>query len=135
MTYLIDTDLIIDHLEEAPTAMQLLRRLADDGISISMVTYMEVFQGVERSAHKADAQAKLQALLAGVPVLPFSFAVAERCARLRETLRKQRKRVHSRALDLINAATALEYGLVFVTRNVDDYKDLPGLKLYQGPLP
>ena len=135
MASLIDSDWLIDHLAGVPEAQALLSELAPAGIAISMVTYMEVFQGVERSANQTDAQAKLQAFLAGVPVLPFSFAVAERCARLRETLRKQRKRVHSRALDLINAATALEYGLTFVTRNVDDYKDLPGLKLYQGPLP
>src|SRR4051794_20072108 len=134
MTYLIDTDWIIDHLAEDPTAMRLLQALAADGIAISIVTYMEVFQGVERSADQANAQAKLHALLAGVPVLPFSAAVAERCARLRETLKSQRKRVHSRALDLINAATAIEHDLIFVTRNLDDYKDLPGLKLYQGPL-
>jgi predicted nucleic acid-binding protein len=105
--------------------------LADDGLAISIITYMEVFQGVERSANRSDALAKFETFLTGVPVLPFSIAVAERCARLREGLRAQRKRVSSRALDLINAATALEYDLTFVTRNLDDYRDIPGLKLYQ----
>ncbi len=134
MTYLIDSDWVIDHLEEVPDANRLLDTLAGDGIAISMITYMEVFQGVERSPSRSDALVKLRAFLAAVPVLPVSFPVAERCARLRETLKAQRKRVNSRALDLINAATALEHNLTFVTRNIDDYKDIPGLKLHRpGP--
>jgi predicted nucleic acid-binding protein len=38
--------------------------------------------------------------------------------------------VNSRALDLINAAIALEHGLTLVTRDVDDYKDILGLAIY-----
>jgi predicted nucleic acid-binding protein len=57
--------------------------------------------------------------------------VAERCARLRETLRSQNKWVNSRALDLIIAATALEYDLTLVTNNTEDFEDIPGLNLYQ----
>ncbi len=46
-------------------------------------------------------------------------------------LAKQGKRVKPRALDLVIAATAFEHGLTLVTQNRDDYKDIPGLKLYQ----
>ena len=46
------------------------------------------------------------------------------------TLEKEQKRVKSRALDLINAAIALEHDLTLVTRNVEDYQDIPDLKLY-----
>ena len=45
-------------------------------------------------------------------------------------MRKAGKRVNSRALDLLIAATALEYDLTLVTRNTEDYGDIPGLKLY-----
>jgi predicted nucleic acid-binding protein len=34
------------------------------------------------------------------------------------------RRSKSRALDLIIAATALEYGLTLVTNNTDDFKDI-----------
>lgn len=90
---------------------------------------MEVLQGVERSPNPDEARSKLQSFLAAVPILPLSPAVAQRCAQLRETLRVQGKRVHPRALDLINAAIALEHDLTLVTRNVDDYEDVPGLRL------
>ena len=130
MPYLIDTDWVIDLLASVPEALQLLDRLAQDGIAISIITYMEAYQGVERSPHPEEAQSKLTAFLNSVPVIPLTPAVAQRCARLRETLRKQGRRVNARSLDLIIAATALEYNLTLVTRNAEDYADIPGLKLY-----
>ena len=132
MPYLIDTDWVIDLLASVPEAVQLLDRLAQDGIAISVITYMEAYQGVERSPHPEEAQNKLRAFLDSLPVVSLSPAVAQRCARLRETLRKQGKRVNARSLDLIIAATALEYNLTLVTRNTEDYADVPGLKLYRS---
>ncbi len=132
MPYLIDTDWVIDLLASVPEAIQLLDRLAQDGIAISIITYMEAYQGVERSPHPEEAQNKLSALLDSLPVVSLSPAVAQRCARLRETLRKQGKWVNARSLDLIIAATALEYNLTLVTRNTEDYADVPDLKLYRS---
>ncbi len=132
MPYLIDTDWVIDLLASVPEAVQILDRLAQDGIAISIITYMEAYQGVERSPHPEEAQNKLSALLDSLPVVSLSPAVAQRCARLRETLRKQGKRVNARSLDLIIAATALEYNLTLVTRNTEDYADVPGLKLHRS---
>ncbi|MCL5266132.1 MAG: type II toxin-antitoxin system VapC family toxin [Chloroflexi bacterium] len=131
MPYLIDSDWVIDHLADLDEATQLLSSLAEEGIAISVITYMEAFQGVERSSNPQEAQAKLDAFLEGVPVVPFSLAVARRCAVLRETLRTRGRRVNSRALDLLNAATALEYDLTLVTRNIEDYRDIPDLKIYE----
>lgn len=129
MPYLIDTDWVIDHLENLPEAIELLARLAEEGIAISIITYMEAYQGIARSAKSREAHAKFEAFVGGLPVLPLSPEVAKRCAILRETLRKQGKRVTARALDLIIAATALKYSLTLVTRNLDDYRDIPDLKL------
>jgi predicted nucleic acid-binding protein len=51
MPYLIDSHVIIDHLADVPEASDLLSRLAKDGIAMSIITYMEAFQGVTRSPH------------------------------------------------------------------------------------
>ena len=131
MPYLIDSDWVIDFLAQESEALQLIEQLAQEGIAISIVTYMEVYQGVLRSHDSRTASAQFAALVEAVPVLPFSRAVAERCAQLRETLRQQGKRPQQRALDLIIAATALTHDLVLVTRNVADYQDLPDLVLYE----
>jgi tRNA(fMet)-specific endonuclease VapC len=131
MPYLVDSNVVIEHLAAVPETSQFLDQFAQDGIVISIVTYMEAYQGVIRSEHPQEASEKFHAFINTVLILPFSFAVAERCARLRETLRKQNKRVKSRALDLIIAATALEYGLTLITKNTEDFKDIPDLSLYQ----
>ena len=46
MPYLIDSDVVIDHLDDSPPATQLLEKLATDGIAVSIITYMEAYQGV-----------------------------------------------------------------------------------------
>ena len=130
MPYLIDTDVVIDHLANLPDAHQLLEQLAPEGIAISMITYMEAYQGVVRSPNEQEARTKFQIFRRSVPVLPFSLSVAKRCALLREQLKTEQKRVKSRALDLINAAIAIEHRLTLVTRNTQDYQDIPGLQLY-----
>jgi tRNA(fMet)-specific endonuclease VapC len=131
MPYLVDSNIVIDHLLAVPTASALLEQLALEGIAISIVTYMGAFQRVEQSLNPRNAREKFHAFLTGVLILPFSFAVAERCARLRKTLKRQNKRMNSRALDLIIAATALEYDLTLITANTGDFKDIPDLSLYQ----
>lgn len=131
MAYLLDSDVVIDQLGADPATQRLLDRLADHGLLISMVTYMEVYQGTLVNPDPRAAQAQLDEFLSGVPIVPFSQAVARRCARLRTQLQHDRRRVRARALDLLNAATALEHDLTLVTRNLRDYEDIPELALYQ----
>ncbi|MGI8824219.1 MAG: type II toxin-antitoxin system VapC family toxin [Chloroflexota bacterium] len=65
-------------------------------------------------------------------VLPLDASIARRCAGIREALRTQGKTIRGRALDLLIAATALEHELTIVTRNIEDFNDIPGLVLYAG---
>ena len=132
MSYLFDSDWVIDLLADVPEAVTLLDRLAAAGVSMSVVTYMEAYQGTIREADPATAQATLEILAAAMPIVPVTPAVARRCAFIRETLRLRQKRVGPRALDLIIAATALEVEAILVTRNARDYRDIPELRLYQS---
>ncbi len=129
MPYQLDSDWVIDYLADLADARRLIERLAPSGLVISIVTYMEVHEGVSEQADPVTARLKLDSFLRGVVLLPLSPAVVRRCADLRRHLRRQGRRVRPRALDLIIAATAIEHDLTFVTRNVGDYRDIPGLKL------
>lgn len=130
MRYLIDTDYLIDRLGEDSQAVALIDRLADEGVALSIVSYLELFEGVLRATDREAAERKLDALLDAMPLLPLSRSVAQRCARIRSLLRDAGRRVNSRALDLLIVATAIENGLTLVTRNVADYSDIGDLKLY-----
>jgi predicted nucleic acid-binding protein len=130
MPYLVDSDWVIDHLAGDSVAQALIAHLAPQQIAVSIITYIEAFQGTLREPDPAAAQVKLNAFLSSAPIVPISIAVAERCAHVREQLRRQGKRAQRRAMDLLIASTALEHNLTLVTRNKDDYKDIPGLSLY-----
>ncbi|MDQ3702460.1 MAG: type II toxin-antitoxin system VapC family toxin [Chloroflexota bacterium] len=130
MIYLIDTDWFIDYLFRILAALDLIDPLIPSGIAISTITYMEAYQGILRAVDRQRAELALAAVLRSAPVLPFSSAEARRCAALREDLRRQGKRMRPRALDLLIAATALEHNLTLVTRNRDDYENIPGLILH-----
>ena len=45
MAYLIDSDWMIDGLDELPNAVNLINGLAPEGVSISIITYLELHQG------------------------------------------------------------------------------------------
>jgi predicted nucleic acid-binding protein len=135
MAYLLDTDVLRYYLDDVSDAVALVAALIPDGISISIVTYMELYQGTLQTRDPSQAQKQLMGLLDAIPTLPLSPAVARRCAHLREDLKRAGKRVRQRALDLLIAATALEHGLVLVTRNREDFNDIPSLQtLFYPPL-
>ena len=54
MPYLIDSDIVIDHFANVQAANQLLKNLAPEGIAISVITYMEAYQGVSCKSSPAD---------------------------------------------------------------------------------
>ena len=49
MAYLIDADWTIDHLGATAEATSLMAELAPSGSAISIITYLEVYQGIARS--------------------------------------------------------------------------------------
>lgn len=130
MPYLIDSDIVIAHLKDDEETLALINKLSGGLISISVITYMEAFQGVIRSPDAQIANQKFDAFMARVPALPVSVDVAKRCAGIREELRQSGRSFRPRGLDLLIAATALEYELTLVTRNTKHYDDIPSLELY-----
>lgn len=81
---------------------------------------MEALQGTFREPDPTLAASKLSSITGNMPGLPVTVAIAERCAYLREALHSEERRVNSRAIDLLIAATAIEHDLMLVTRNVRD---------------
>ena len=130
--YLLDSDWLIDYLGGLPEAVNLLQPLAGVGLAFSVITYMEAFEGILRKDDPPAAQARLRAGLSPFQVIPVSAGIAERCAVIRYHIRSGGRRIRDRAPDLMIAATALEYDLTLVTRNIEDYSDVAGLRLYSS---
>ena len=67
MPYLIDTDWMIDRLDDVPEAAALLDTLSSEGIAVSIITYLELYQGVLRSEDRHASERHLDGLLDAIP--------------------------------------------------------------------
>ena len=129
MSYLLDTDFVIDCLNERTAAAALLPQLARDGLAISIITHSEIYEGIYGGRNPRRQEAGFRAFLQGVRVLGVTRAVSKRHAQLRRALRQNRHPVDERAMDLLIAATAIAHDLTLVTSNTRDYQNIPDLKL------
>ncbi len=129
MTYLLDSDVLSSYLDRDADTIFEVENLMLAGVSISIVSYMETYQVTFLGSDTEERQRRHHNALAGMPILDFTVPIARRCAKVRHDLNAAGRRVRSRALDLMIAATALEHGLILVTRNVADYRDIPDLRI------
>lgn len=130
MPYLLDTNVVIRHLNGDPPVQAVVKKLTPDGIAVSTVTVMEVWQAVHSATNPRTLAEEYQDFFDSILVIPFDTAIAKRGARLRHDLKQQGIRTRDRALDLQIAATALYHRLELVTYNQRDYDDT-GVALYQ----
>jgi predicted nucleic acid-binding protein len=106
---LLDTTVIIDHLNGIRAATEVILRSETPGISV--ITWIEVLAGLR----DASSEAQGRMLLSTLELFPLSDIVAEEVVRVR---RERRLKLP----DAMIWATARVHGLTLVTRNT---KDLP----------
>lgn len=128
MRYLVDTDRVAEWLKGRADAVQLLSRLSEDGLAISLITYGEIYDGIYYGDHPQAHERVFRRFLRSVEVVPLNRSIMRRFARLRGTLRRQGRLIGDP--DLLIAATALNYDLTLVTRNLSHFERDPDLKLY-----
>ncbi len=46
MTYLVDTDYVVDYLKGQRNVPEMLETLLPDGLAISIVTFAEIYEGI-----------------------------------------------------------------------------------------
>lgn len=127
MSYLIDTDRVVDYLKGREEPVDLLETLRTDGLSISLVTYAELYEGIYYGANPQRVERGLRLFLTSTRVLPLNRAIMRRFAVLRGDLRRRGQGIGD--LDTMIAATALHHDLTLVTRNLRHYTRIPGLKI------
>ena len=130
MSYLLDTDIVIYHLNDIAVASDLVDALFDDGVAISSISYVEVLDGIDRSPDPQVARDRFAAMIETMPVVDFKRREADVLIEIRQALRAHGRDVRRRALDLQIAATAVAHELTLVANNPDDYRGIDDLKLH-----
>jgi len=116
MHALFDSNILIDYLNGVDAARLELARY--ESRSVSVITWIEVLAGAP-----ADAEPETCAFLDEFNQIGIDPRIAQRAVSLR---REKRLRL----ADAVILATALERGLLLVTRNVRDFDpDLPSVRM------
>ncbi|HEY1335864.1 MAG TPA: type II toxin-antitoxin system VapC family toxin, partial [Bryobacteraceae bacterium] len=102
--YLVDSDWLIDAFLGIPAAVNLLARLRDDGLAVSIISHGELFEGALGASDPAAELARFRRFLARLAVLSLDDPIMERFARIRAELRRRGQLIPD--LDLLIAATA-----------------------------
>jgi tRNA(fMet)-specific endonuclease VapC len=125
--YLIDTDWVIDHLNQVERVVNRLKELRPQGLAISVISLAELYEGVHYSRHPEQSQRALETFLEDVSVLGIDEEVCKLFGRERGRLRQQGTLIGD--FDLLIAATGLHYGLTVLTNNRQHFERIEGLQL------
>lgn len=106
---LLDSVILIDHLNGITQATEFLLALDPSRTAISVISYAEILTGLDR-----DGERKAMPLLSSFEIMEIDAAVAEKAAALR---RQHRWKLP----DAFQAAIAILHDLRLCTRNTRDF--------------
>jgi len=122
MRYVYDTNIFIYYLAEEPAVLSLFSEafLSQHNVAISPIIRIELLSFPDLSVEEEQITADLLTQFESVPLLPEI-----------ESWTIQLKRQYRIKLpDAVIAATALHWSASLVTRNIDDFKRVTELDLY-----
>ena len=127
VTYLLDTNIIIDALNDKKNRNLSLLSLAEQGHTLTCcpVNVAEVYAGLRPKEEERTA-----ALLRSLQLYPITFPVAELAGRLKRDY--SRKGKTPSIPDTIVAAVALHHQLTLITDNTKDFP-MAGLSFHSLP--
>jgi predicted nucleic acid-binding protein len=123
----LDTSALVDALTGPRRAAPRLRAILDGGerIGIACLVLYEWLRGPRLETELSYQEA----LLPATDAVPFGPREAALAAELYRTVPRARRR----EFDLAVAACALASGASLWTLNPQDFRDVPGLQLFQDP--
>lgn len=126
MKYLLDTNIIVDHLR----ARKILSEdFLVSGAGISIITLGELIYGAYKSDNPQKSLQNLENSLKilNLDIINLNFEVVSEFSRIKVGLEKKGKRLED--FDLLIAATAKVNGFILVTGNKKHFERIPDLKL------
>jgi tRNA(fMet)-specific endonuclease VapC len=126
--FLLDTNICIYIRRERPPAvLARFQRLKPGEAVLSVITYGELFYGVEKSPSREQAGRRLAELAGLIPAMPLPAQAGEVYGTMRAALEAKGEMIGNN--DLWIAAHAKAAGLTLVTNNEREFKRVPGLSI------
>jgi tRNA(fMet)-specific endonuclease VapC len=125
--YLVDTSVCVELIRRREA--RLVRRMAQRPIAdfgLSSITLAELHYGAEKSARPPHQRQTLEKFLVPFTVLDFTYDASVAYGKIRAELEAAGTPIG--ALDMLIAAHAISNNLVLLTRNLKEFKRVPGLK-------
>lgn len=134
MAIVLDTDVIIRGERGTFDLAAWLESQPNDRCEIAAITIAELWHGVERSSgtHRLMRERYLRDICAGLPIIPYTEAIALEHARVWSVLESSGTMIGF--YDLIVAATALEHGSAVATFNRRHFARVRGLRVIEPSL-
>src|SRR4051812_41164768 len=88
MSYLIDTDWVVDYLKGQRQVRETLVALAAERPAISLITYGEIYEGIYFGKDPKRHEQDFLQFLRWVPVLPLNKPIMKQFVRIRGQLRQ-----------------------------------------------
>ncbi len=127
VSFLIDTDWVIDHFNGVTQVSLRLKELQPRGLGLSVVSAAELWEGAYFSRDAKRSQETLEGFLSGVDILGLDEEICKRFGQLRGSMRKRGQTIGD--FDLLIAATALRHNLTLLTNNRKHFEVIAGLEI------
>lgn len=127
MKYLLDTNVIVDHLRGKKIIDQ---KVLEGGTGISVITLAELLYGAGRSQDPEKSLFKLGDFLEklNLEAINLDEQIVFEFSKVKINLEKAGQRLED--FDLLIGATALTLNLTLVTGNLKHFQKIPQLKLF-----
>lgn len=117
----VDTSLIIDFLRRKDKAKSLLYQLAEEDLSVSIITHTELYAG-KSVWENNEAKEIIEKVLSGMTVISLNEKISQKAGYVKSY-------TDISLIDAIIAATALVSNMAVVSLNIKDFEKVKGLKI------
>lgn len=126
MKYLLDTNVIVEHLR-GKRSIEV--SFVKTGSAISIITQAELFYGAYKSKKPEENLRKIKEMLDDlrIAILPLTEDVLDNYGKTKTELEAKGQRLDE--FDLLIVATALSLDLILVTGNIKHFQRISQLKL------
>jgi tRNA(fMet)-specific endonuclease VapC len=126
MIYIFDTDSISFVVKKNNFIIKNLIEHEDDEIYISVITYAELFYGLEKKKSTRLFN-EVNTIVGKMLILPFDEAQSKIYGKIRMELEKSGTSLGD--MDMLIAAASLSIGAVLVTHNTKHFSKVKGIKI------